>query len=162
MTDIFISHPSPFNVEQQDFLNLLQNYLAQFSLNPVNLGQNNWSYKNPMRPIKNMMKTCKGAVIIGLERQHCFIGYEKEKSDNEIEFIHRYQSSPWIHIEAGMAYQKGLPLLILKEKKIHAEGILDPISTDYFVFDFELKNQKKKLSIELRQIIDSWMQVLKR
>ena len=56
-----------------------------------------------------------------------------------------------------MAYQAGLPLLILRESKLHPEGILDPNNSDYFVFDFVIEKQNKKLSNELEQFISSWI-----
>ncbi|MGF7039719.1 hypothetical protein [Mucilaginibacter lappiensis] len=157
MTDIFISHPTPFNEQQEKFLVLLESKLANAQLNPVNLGKKNWSYRNPMKPIKDIMRTCKGAVIIGLERFHSYIGYEFEHSGREKEYVHRYESTPWIHIEAGMAYQKGLPLLILKEDRVHESGILDPISSDYFIFKFDIIKEQDGFSKELNMFIESWI-----
>ena len=57
-----------------------------------------------------------------------------------------------------MAYQAGLPLLILKEKKIHPEGILDPNNSDSYVFEFEIEKNWKKLSSEMEKIIESWIE----
>lgn len=157
MINVFISHPTPFNEYQENFLTLIHDNLKRHGLNPVNLGKNNWSYKSPLKPIREIMLTCKAAIIIGLERHHSFIGYEKEFSEDSRELIHKYTSTPWIQIEAGMAYQAELPLLILREKKVFAEGILDPITSDYYVFDFEIEKLCKKLSPELETIIQSWV-----
>ncbi len=107
------------------------------------------------------MDTCVAAIVIGLERHHSFIGYEKEFSKGSKELIHKYSSSPWIQIEAGMAYQAGLPILILKEAKVYGEGILDPQISDSFVFEFELKKLQKKISPELEEIIRSWVKHFK-
>lgn len=107
------------------------------------------------------MDTCVAAIIIGLERHHSFIGYEKEFSKDSKEIIHKYSSSPWIQIEAGMAFQANLPLLILKEDKVYAEGILDPQISDSFIFEFELKKMQNKLSPELTEIILSWVKHIK-
>ncbi len=104
-----------------------------------------------------MMQSCKAAIIIGLERHHSFIGYEKEHSKESSEHIHKFTTSPWVQIEAGMAYQQGLPLLILKEKKVYNEGILDSQISDYYIFELEVEKQFKKLSPELEEIIQSWV-----
>lgn len=161
MINVFISHPTPYNKCQKQFLALIETKLADHDLNPVNLGKNNWSFKSPLEPIKKIMSTCKAAVILGLERHHSYIGYERENSVDEKEHIHRFTSSPWIQIEAGMAYQAGLPLLILKEEKLHSEGILDSNSSDYFVFDVIIEKEVKKPSQELEQFIQSWVNVFK-
>jgi hypothetical protein len=157
LTNVFISHPTPYNRYQEKFLTLIKEKLKQHHLNAVNLGQNNWNYKSPLKPIRDIMLTCKAAIIIGLERHHSFIGYEKEFTKDSKELIHKYTSTPWIQIEAGMAYQAELPLLILKEKKVFAEGILDPQISDYYVFEFEITKLYKKLSPELDQFILSWI-----
>lgn len=157
MTNIFISHPSPFNQQQENFLSLLEAKFKANGLNPVNLGKANWNYTNPLKPIKKIMRDCKGAVIIGLERFHSYIGYEFENSEKATEFIHRRESTPWIHIEAGMAYQKGLPLLILREENVHPTGILDPLSSEYFIFKFDITAEQNKLSANLDAYIDSWV-----
>ncbi len=157
MTNVFISHPTPYNKHQECFLSLINLELKRHGLNPTNLGKNNWNFQSPLIPIKKLMDTCVAAIIIGLERHHSYIGYEKEFSKNSKELIHKYSSSPWIQIEAGMAYQAGLPILVLKEDKVYAEGILDPQISDSFVYEFDLKKLQKKLSPELEQMINSWV-----
>lgn len=159
--NVFVSHPTPYNKHQETFLSLIESELKKHGLNPTNLGKNNWSFISPLKPIKEIMDTCVAAIVIGLERHHSFIGYEKEFSKDSKELIHKYSSSPWIQIEAGMAYQAGLPILILKEDKVYGEGILDPQISDSFVFEFELKKLQKKISPELEEIIRSWVKHFK-
>jgi hypothetical protein len=159
MTEVFISHPTPCNKQQASLLKLIDEKLEKHGLVPVNLGKKNWNYKKPLEPIKKIMSTCKGAIIVGLERHHSFIGYEKEaatKKSDKKELVHKYSTTPWVQIEGGMAYQAGLPLLILKEKKIHPEGILDPNNSDSYIFEFEIEKNYKKLSAEMERIIESW------
>jgi len=159
--NVFISHPTPYNKYQEAFLVLIELELEKHGLNPTNLGKNNWNFRSPLKPIKEIMDTCVAAIIIGLERHHSLIGYEKEFSKSSKELIHKYSSSPWIQIEAGMAYQAGLPILILKEDKVYDEGILDPQISDSFVFEFELKKLQKKLSPAIEEIISSWVKHFK-
>ncbi|PPK95809.1 hypothetical protein LY01_01402 [Nonlabens xylanidelens] len=161
MINVFISHPTPYNEQQDNFLSLINLELDKHELNPTNLGKNNWNFQSPLKPIKEIMDTCKAAIVIGLERHHSFIGYEKEFSEDSKEFIHKYSSSPWIQIEAGMAYQADLPILILKESKVYGEGILDPQTSGSFVFEFDLKKLQKELTPELQELILSWVKHIK-
>jgi hypothetical protein len=161
MINVFISHPTPYNKYQEGFLSLIDLELKKHGLNPTNLGKNNWNFRSPLKPIKEIMDTCVAAIVIGLERHHSFIGYEKEFSKNTKELIHKYSSSPWIQIEAGMAYQAELPILILKEKKVHSEGILDPQVSDSFIFEYDLKKLQKKISLELEEMMGSWVKHFK-
>lgn len=161
MINIFISHPTPFNKFQNDFLSLIETELKTHGLNPINLGKNNWDFRSPLKPIRDIMNTCEAAIIIGLERHHSYIGYDKETSKGKLEIFHKYSTSPWVQIEAGMAYQAELPLLILKERKVYAEGILDPQISDYYVFEFEIDKQCKELTHELKEFILSWVKHIK-
>lgn len=157
MKKVFISHPTPFTKMQSQFLSLIENELNCHALIPVNLGKKNWSYKSPLNPIRELMSTCSAALIIGLERHHSYIGYDNETStEKRSELIHKITTSPWVHIEAGMAYQAGLPLLILKDKKVFAEGILDAQISEYKVFDFDLGRQSKQISSDLKGMIAKW------
>jgi hypothetical protein len=160
--NVFISHPTPYNKDQEAFLSLVDLELKKHGLNPINFGKNNWDFRSPLKPIKEVMNTCVAAIVIGLERHHSYIGYEKESSKSSKEIIHKFSSSPWIQIEAGMAYQAGLPILILKEDKVYGEGILDPQISDSFVFEFELKKVTKRLSSQLQELILSWVTHLKK
>jgi hypothetical protein len=154
---IFISHPTPHHKKQAKFLELVNEFLSELGLAPMNLGINQWSNKNPMEPIKKMMQQCKGALIIGLGRSHDFIGLFKDSD----EYIHQHRSSPWIQIEAGMAYMAGLPMLILKEDIVLKEGILDNIS-EYSVSEFNLKKCQNGLSEEIKSLILQWSQSIVR
>ncbi|MDR3007202.1 MAG: hypothetical protein LBV59_04665 [Sphingobacterium sp.] len=158
MIDIFISHPTPFNDDQKMFLNLLKRRLSNYGMNAVNLGINNWDYRKPLIPIKELIIKCKGAILVGLVRHHSYIGYEKENSSEQIESVHKYTTSPWIHLEGGMAYQAGLPIIILKEDKVFAEGILDPNNSESYILSFKLNENIVKLSDEIEQIIKSWVE----
>lgn len=160
--NVFISHPTPYNKHQETFLSLIELELKKHKLNPINLGKNNWNFRSPLKPIKEIMGTCVAAIIIGLERHHSYIGYERESSKKSQQTLHKFTSSPWVQIEAGMAYQAGLPIIILKEDKLYGEGIFDPQISDSFVFEFEIKKMQKQLSPQLSEAILSWVKYLKK
>ena len=101
MVNVFISHPTPHNNHQEQFLSLLANLLKNHDLYPVNLGHNNWNFQSPLKPISEIINTCKAAVIVGLERSHSYIDYEKEYSNISTEQVSKYTSSPWGNRDAG-------------------------------------------------------------
>lgn len=157
MVKVFISHPTPSNKQQDSFLILLKKLLAAEGLDPVNLGTSNYDFRKPLKPIKELIESCHGAIIVGLERHHSYIGYDNEQSINKKEILHKFTTSPWIHIEGGMAYQAGLPIIILKEEKVFQEGILDPNNSDSYIFNFTLSDNTEKLSENIEKIIGSWI-----
>jgi len=60
-----------------------------------------------------------------------------------------------------MAYQAGLPLLILKEKKIASEGILDGSNSEYKVFEFEIAGTTAPLPGEIQMAMKNWAGYIK-
>lgn len=80
---------------------------------------------NPLAPIHEILKDCIGCVILLLERYYIQSGFEKRGSSLEKQLSEKALTTPWCHIEAGMAYTLGLPLLILREKTVYQDGVFD-------------------------------------
>jgi hypothetical protein len=47
-------------------------------------------------------------------------------------------TSPWVHIETAMAYQQGLPVLILSEFNVFVEGMLEAGAVGMYMPTFKL------------------------
>jgi hypothetical protein len=158
---VFISAGKPHKEAQIIFLKKFEALLRRRGLKPLTLGRSSYNFKSPLNPVKELIDQCYGAIIIGFERTHCLIGYDKEGSKEQKEFIHRYLSTPWNQIEAGMAFQKELPLLIMKEKHLETYGILDPKLSGFFVIDLNLEIESKKFDKEFLSILESWVKAVK-
>lgn len=74
-----------------------------------------------------MIKQCYGAVIIGIPRDYTNKKIIMEGlKDNEQIIEDVWTSTVWNDIEGAMAYQCGLPMLILRDKKIpNDDGVFD-------------------------------------
>ncbi|WP_143092501.1 hypothetical protein [Sulfitobacter brevis] len=62
-------------------------------------------------------------------------------------------TSPWCQLEAGMALQKGIPLLVMPEPGIR-EGVFDPQLADRLVQQLELGGHNVSLLKSLNEWID--------
>jgi hypothetical protein len=71
------------------------------------------------------MNKCSGTVIIALERTYFPSGVEKRGGPNATSLIEARYPSPWNQIEAGMAYSRGHPLMVIVEKGLRQEGLLE-------------------------------------
>jgi hypothetical protein len=47
-------------------------------------------------------------------------------------------TSPWSHIEPAMAYQIGLPILLLRESGVRVDGMLEPGTAGVYMPTFDL------------------------
>jgi hypothetical protein len=153
---VFFSVGTPHLPIQEEFITGLKGQLCSLGFDPQRMGDNQYSYLSPMAAIRRVMESCHGAVIVGMERSHALIGYDRPGSEREREFVHRRQATVWCHLEAGMAYQMGLPLLILREDSLHVEGVLDPAVSGYFVHSFDVTKVAEETPTSMGQLISSW------
>ena len=153
---VFLSTGAPHLPLQTAFLQRLEATLRGHGLSPVTLGRGEYDHRNPMQAISDRMKDCQGAVIVGLERRYSPQAIERRGSRDRTVIRNLITATPWNHLEAGMAFQLRLPLLVLRERKVHAEGILDPELSAYFVFSFNLRAEAVEFSTGLKGAIRSW------
>lgn len=147
---------------QRQFVETVKSQLRELGMEPRTLGDTQYSYLSPLDAIRREMVGCHGAAILGLERTHCLIGYDRQGSSQEVEFTHRRLATVWCHLEAGMAYQAGLPLLILRENTLCVEGILDPAISGYFVFSFSLAEMAEHIPNDMKELISSWAEAVRK
>jgi hypothetical protein len=121
---VFISMGSTANTEQREFVEAILNSLKTWDLSPRIINENEWSYEQPLRGIKNVMKECCGAVIIAFTRTIFPSGTELRKDENR-ELTNINLPTPWNHIEASMAYTFDMPLLVIAENGLKSEGIIE-------------------------------------
>lgn len=79
-----------------------------------------------------------GLLAIALKRTHIEKGYQyKNKKRQDIN--NKWLTSPYCQIEPAMAFQLGLPILILRDKSVISDGILrkDIIGNFMSVFDIQ-------------------------
>jgi hypothetical protein len=67
-------------------------------------------------------------------------------------------TTPWAHIEPAMAYQLGLPVLILRERGVLADGILERGVVGLYMPEFDLDQAMDTYfsGAEWRGIIGKW------
>jgi hypothetical protein len=124
--DVFVSVGQTFTNEQEAFVAAIERCLLDRDLRPRTLGRNEWSSEQPFDAIKERMEECAGSVIVAFERLYIADGTEKRGSESERPMRDELRATVWNQMEGAMAYALGLPLLVLAEKGIWAEGVFEP------------------------------------
>ncbi|MEV5748703.1 hypothetical protein AB0L00_12885 [Actinoallomurus sp. NPDC052308] len=124
-TDIFLSVGRTYNSNQEDFVCAIEDLLRANGMTPRTVGRNDFTSRQPLELIAEMMDRCKGTVVIAFERiraDHAieFRGTTKEQSISDLAL-----PTIWNQIEASMAYIKGHPLLVIVEDGLKTEGLLE-------------------------------------
>jgi hypothetical protein len=158
----FLSVGKPHNIIQKNYINNMVKYLDSKNIIAETLGTTFWSNKSPLIPIQKKMQEVNGAIIIAMERFHSKEGVYKEESKEQEKFEDQYFATVWTQIEGAMAYQLGLPLLILKEKKLIAEGMFDPQIHEWRVTNINLNNSEEIFKNPIKSQINAWIQDVQR
>ncbi|MDT4332352.1 hypothetical protein ACQE3E_19575 [Methylomonas sp. MED-D] len=157
-TPIFLSYPNPFNQAQQDFIERLVNYLHNNELEPRTLGVTDYDMESPLRAIRRIMMESNGIITIAFRRSKILTGVFKPGSEAEKSLGETWLTSPYSHIEPAMAFQIGLPVLILREHGVFADGILEKGILGSYMPEFNLDLPAKDylLTDEWKQIFKKW------
>lgn len=100
------------------------------------------------------MDECSGILVIALERTYFESGIEKRGSVNEVTLSATKFATPWNQIESAIAYAKNLPILVIVEDGIRAEGLLEK-GNDWYVMTAKL-NQSSLSTVEFNGVLASW------
>ncbi|WP_415337581.1 hypothetical protein [Clostridium perfringens] len=158
---VFLSYPRPYLKKQEEFIERIKEYLEDRNLTPRTLGVTDYDMSEPLVAIRRLMLESNGLLTIAFRRGLIENGIAKPNSDIEeksYDLSGSWLTSPYCHIEPAMAFQIGLPILILREKGVIADGILEKGVTGTYLPEFDLDKDLDEYfnSQEWRQIISKW------
>ena len=122
---VFISMGTPFTAHQADFSEALMELLRENRIDPRVMNKTDYPTGNPLKGISSVLAACDRAIVVAFERKHFPTGVEKRGSEAAVALGATSYPTPWNQIEAAMAYQRGLPILVLAEKELQVEGLLE-------------------------------------
>ena len=160
---IFLSYPKPHMTGQQKFIEAVQEYLKERGMEGRTLGQNEYDMSAPLTAVRRMMLESNGALVVAFRRYWIEEGEENHKTDIKPTRKRRnvsgtWMTSEWCHMESAMAFQLALPLLVLREEGVLANGVLQHGVTGTYMPEFNLKMPIKKYfaSQEWKQLMAQW------
>ncbi|WP_263559744.1 hypothetical protein [Paenibacillus polymyxa] len=161
MISVFLSYPQPHMVAQQKFITVINNYLVDRGFSPRTLGVTDYDMDAPLTTIRRLMLESNGLITVAFRRAYIEKGQGKLNSDlgsKQYNISGQWLTSPYCHIEPAMAFQLGLPILILRETGVLADGILEKGVTGTYLPEFDLSNDPDNYlcSSEWLQIIGKW------
>jgi hypothetical protein len=140
---IFFSYPKPWSSEQAQFIERVASYLKERGFEPRTLGVTDYDMDAPLRAIRRLMLESNGLVTVALSRIQVKEGWAKLRtSEEKLEdqaLVDCWLTTPWAHIEAAMAYQLGLPILIFREQGVLVDGVLEPGIVGLYMPEIDLK-----------------------
>jgi len=159
---IFLSYPKPCFAGQQEFVRCVQTYLEQRGFAPRTLGVTDYDMDAPLTAIRRLMSESNGLLTIAFRRTYVKKGTARLRTDikelREESIDGQLLTTPWAHIEPAMAHQLGLPILILREAGVLADGILERGVVGLYMPEFDLQKPIKDYfaSAEWNGMIGKW------
>lgn len=137
-TDVFISVGRPCTPNQEAFIVAIEDLLRTNGFSPRAVGRSDFSSKQPLKFVQELMNRCRGTVIIAFERLYVTEGEEKRGSADCKLVKHEIMPTVWNQIEAAMAYVLNQPLLVIVEEGSRTEGLLEA-GYDWYVLKVEIE-----------------------
>jgi len=150
---VFISKGSAATYEQRLFIDAVLDMLNTVGLSPRIMNENEWSYEQPLKSIRKVIKECDGLIIIAFTRTKFQNGIEIKKDQN-VELNDIMLPTTWNHIEGSIAYSFDLPLLVIAENGLKSEGLIDK-GYDWTVYWTDLNPDVVKTE-SFRGFLNSW------
>lgn len=152
--DIFVSVGSGLSSRQEAFVSAVEERLRLLGLNPRTIGRNAWSADAPLQAVTDLMKQCSGAVVLALERFQFAEGVERRGSIREGHLRNVCMPTAWNQIEAAMAYDRGLPLLVVVDENVRGDGLLEK-GNDWYVLELPI-DPASLSSAAFAGILENW------
>ena len=120
--DIFVSIGTPSTKNQEKALKSLNRVLESRGLrrrSPLS------SHKAPLTSVRDTLDKCAGMIVVAYPRIVINEGLERPSSTKEEKLTNVALTTPWNHMEAAFAYDRGLPLMVLRDKSVKVEGFVE-------------------------------------
>ena len=155
---IFLSYPKPFNKQQEDFIQTISVYLESRGIVPRTLGVTDYDMNAPLTAIRRLMHESNGLITIAFRRTLIKNGEGKPGTPHAFKLKDKWITSPYSHIEPAMAFQIGLPVLVLREEGVISDGILEKGVLGTYMPEFDLSKPGTEYfaSNEWKQMITQW------
>lgn len=159
---VFLSYPKPCFGRQKAFVEQIHRYMSERGFGPRTLGVTDYDMDAPLTAIRRLMLESNGLLTIAFRRTFIERGTARLRTDieklKEEPLDGQWLTTPWAQIEPAMAYQLGLPVLILREKGVLADGILERGVVGLYMPEFDLDQSIDEYfaAAEWKGIIGKW------
>lgn len=120
---VFLSVAFPYNKLQRAFLEQLIAEQRARLLFPRTLGVTDASSELAAGAIRRMISSSYGMMAVAFRRSNIRCAEVRPGSARESVVQDTWVTSPYVQIEPSMAFQSGLPLLILREQGVAHDGV---------------------------------------
>jgi hypothetical protein len=143
---VYVSKPGCLDAHQEKIANTVLGWLEGSGVRAVVLERHDYPTVGAIGEIRRRMSGCAGAVVLGFGELNIAEASWRSGTSDEAELRGEALSTPWCHIEAGMAAMISLPLLLLAEAEVN-KGVFDPSLVEHNVFRVTMPPDRQSASL---------------
>ena len=121
---VFVSKPGCLSHRQQQHVAVLSEMLRAQGMISLSVERGDYAPFGVIGEVQRVMSDCAGAVIFGFPQLEVRDGTWRPDTSEEQHVRDMRLSTPWNHVETGMAVMRGLPVLVVFEPRVIG-GIFD-------------------------------------
>ena len=155
---VFVSCPTSLSPGQQGARAALIKFLDEYNLEPRALGRSDYPAEFPLREVIVIARHCAGGLILGFEQFEATAGTWKRGTKSAKKLAAKDSvsfPSPWNHLELGILFGLGLPILIFREDGISG-GVFDNGVTDVFIHSMPARKPTSDDKESLKEVFLKW------
>jgi len=155
---VFVSCPTALSERQEGGRSTLIKYLDDLNLEARALGRSDYPAEFPLREVLVIARHCAGGLILGFEQFQATAGTWKRGASGQRKLASKESvcfPTPWNHLEAGILFGLGLPILIFREDGISG-GVFDNGVTDVFVHKMPAAKPSNADKESLKEVFLKW------
>lgn len=153
---VFLSVGGGRSEQQEAFVSAIKKFCSTRSIEAKTVDEYTSTNRQPLKDVEYRMNRCYGAIVLAFERAHVESGVWRRGAPQQRPMKDVRFSPVWNQIEAAMAYTRGLPLLVIAEKGLESEGLLES------KYDWRVKwvsiDQSVVQDPEFRGMFEDWRQ----
>jgi hypothetical protein len=153
---VFLSHPTFLNRTQTQFLNRLIEEIQEALLFPRTLPETEQYPNKTLMSVRRMTLSSYGLIAVNM--QQVFVNYMMTNI-GDTPPPPSWEGSAFLQIEPAMAYQHGLPLLLIKESGVNSIGIWNLGLTPFFIIEWDSTKPLDNFfnRVEWKEIFQNWV-----
>ncbi|MFA5240396.1 MAG: hypothetical protein WC476_11915 [Phycisphaerae bacterium] len=155
---IFISRPTMVTKSYETQYAVFEQYLVRKGYRPQRLGSDQYTMDAPLRGVMNLMKTCKGAIVLGYPQYRVTAAILN--AADAAQKISITIPTPWNQIEAALAFKQRIPVLVVAHDGVSG-GIFDYGITGEYVHTTNLGAKEWYKTRDFLGIFSEWEKRIK-
>jgi hypothetical protein len=120
---VFVGVPAVLTARQRPYLEQWLGWMEDHNLNVVRLERDAYG-PDPWRTLTGLLSHTDGVVLLGFRQLDVQTATWRPRTEEEA-YLTGWWTSPWLHLEAGMAVALGLPVLVAHDEGVR-EGAFSP------------------------------------